>query len=472
MSDEEEDEEDEFFGDTFSEKSCDVEDDEVDNDEFDNVLNEELKHIHEKKNLKLAVPDDDDRDMDKFDRMLAEELKVPSSVTIQKEVTVATTKNEDKEVDVPLLPVATTKKVDDDDSVVYSIVDGFLVKSHEVEHDKKDNKSFVESDVVVREDENQSADSSDEGLKSENITYNPNPEEGSTMIRLSAEETWKRKKVIEDQKRLLNQPLDHDDPLTFLVECERCYGTQPGTLTVYDHFRDIEYKYSDRMFCCSFVDSFLHLIAHDAHKIKAPYPTTGVVFKAVTSESRKKPPRVQHLADGVTNLVSIAFGDAHFVVLNMDIKKRNVMVLDGLNYSIKKWKNHVVYMLMEHGLVPMDAHPKFHYEGKKKGKMVMKIEFQNSEQWILENEEVVKQTDGISCGPLACFRILLLFGYENLLCKKVLNDYKQMRITVMDYWNAMLERNKSDMYTLVVGRKYTQAQEVLEAVNESEKVKE
>ena len=134
MSDEEEDEEDEFFGDTFSEKSCDVEDDEVDNDEFDNVLNEELKHIHEKKNLKLAVPDDDDRDMDKFDRMLAEELKVPSSVTIQKEVTVATTKNEDKEVDVPLLPVATTKKEDDDDSVVYSIVDGFLVKSHEVEH--------------------------------------------------------------------------------------------------------------------------------------------------------------------------------------------------------------------------------------------------------------------------------------------------------------------------------------------------
>jgi soluble cytochrome b562 len=54
----------------------------------------------------------------------------------------------------------------------------------------------------------------------------------------------------------------------------------------------------------------------------------------------------------------------------------------------------------------------------------------------------------------------------------VLKDYKQMRITVMDYWNAMRERNKSDMYSLVGGRKYTKAQEVLQAINESEKDEE
>jgi soluble cytochrome b562 len=103
--------------------------------------------------------------------------------------------------------------------------------------------------------------------------------------------------------------------------------------------------------------------------------------------------------------------------------------------------------------------------------MVLKIKFPHAEHaWIVQNQEVVRQTDGISCGPLACFRILLLFGYENLLCQKVLKDYKQMRITVMDHWNAMLERNKSDMYCLVGGRKYTKAQEVLQALNESEKV--
>jgi hypothetical protein len=42
----------------------------------------------------------------------------------------------------------------------------------------------------------------------------------------------------------------------------------------------------------------------------------------------------------------------------------------------------------------------------------------------------------------------------------------------MDYWNAMLQRNESDMYSLVVGSKYTKAQKILEAIKESEKVGE
>ena len=230
------------------------------------------------------------------------------------------------------------------------------------------------------------------------------------------------------------------------------------------NFHDMEYKFGEKMFSRCFINSFLNLVVHDAHKIKVPYHPEGVVFKAVTTASGI-PPRVKDLEEIVTNIVSIAFSASHFVVLNIDIKKHYVTVMDGLNYCIKQWKNHVMYTLKEYKLVPMDAVPILDYECNKKRKMMMKITFLNSElELSMENIVVEKQTDGISCGPLACFCMLLLFGYEKLLCKSMITDYKQMRVKVMEHWSAMLQRNKSDIYSLVHSSKYTKLVEVIEAL--------
>ena len=219
---------------------------------------------------------------------------------------------------------------------------------------------------------------------------------------------------MDNQKQLLNQETDLDSPLTFNIDCESCYGNVPGVIEVAHPQREHEYKSKAIMFCTSFVNSFLLLIAHDSHKISPPYHTSDMMIKAIICPNPTSPPNYEKDLDiSVTDLVTIAFNDAHFVVLRFIIKDHTVVVLDGLNFSIKKWTNHVMGVLKEYRLVPLDKNPIMEYNSIDSGSKMMRINFGSvAYEWTMTNGNVTKQADGLSCGPLACYRVLQIFGYE------------------------------------------------------------
>lgn len=258
---------------------------------------------------------------------------------------------------------------------------------------------------------------------------------------------------IDNQKQVLKKSIDLDDPITFNIDCESCYGNVPGVIQVFHYKREVEYKFSASMYCSSFINSFVQLIAHDSHSITPPYHFSDTVIKAVMCSNPNTPPGyVKDLDRSVTDLVTVAFNDTHFVVLRFSLKDHTVVVLDGLNYSIKKWKSHVIHILKEYQLVPSDEDPVMEYSGNKSGSMLMRITFGGSVayEWTITNANVTKQADGISCGPLACYRVLQIFGYEldsgDALMRN--KDYAAIRVIVMDHWNAMIKRNSHVMYAL------------------------
>ena len=97
-------------------------------------------------------------------------------------------------------------------------------------------------------------------------------------------------------------------------------------------------------------------------------------------------------------------------------------------------------------MVPLNADHTKEYSSNK-GSMLLRLSFGSvAYEWTMMNDKVVKQADGISCGPLACYHILQIFGYELEPTNAALKDYPAIRKTVMEHWNSMMGRNKSVMY--------------------------
>ena len=274
-NEEERNDDDDSFDDTFSEKSCDIEVDEVDNEDFDMLLKEEL-NINFKQVCETPATDD----TQDTSNGTQDTSNVVSAVGVSKEIPTPV-----KSAAVTLQHMA---KISSSDSVDVQLWD---------------------------------------------MDHSTGRSDQSTMHRYNYEEAWKNREFMDQQKVLLNESVDLDNPLTFNIDCESCYGNVPGVIQVLHYKREVEYKYSTAMFCTSFVNSFVQLIAHDSHNITPPYHSSDTVIKAIICSNPNSPPTyLKDLEQSVTDLVTVAFNDTHFVVLRFCIKDHTVVVLDGLNY--------------------------------------------------------------------------------------------------------------------------------------------
>ena len=87
----------------------------------------------------------------------------------------------------------------------------------------------------------------------------------------------------------------------------------------------------------------------------------------------------------------------------------------------------------------------------------------------MRNTWVERQTDGVNCGPLACYRVLCMFGYEMYLCDSTIKDVEEIRVIVMNTWNNMLKRQSHNIYSLKIGRFYDKTTQVMKAAEEGRK---
>ena len=235
------------------------------------------------------------------------------------------------------------------------------------------------------------------------------PKFTSSKSQYSYDEAWDHRRRLEKlQQRNGGEKVHMSDLIVFYIDCASCYGNVSGTVHVFDYQHELNYKFGNKMYSTNFVGGFLQLMAHDAHIYKPPYQDTAVNIKCVYCATPERTPmNRQVLEKSVTNIVTIAYNDMHYVVLYFLVADCTVTVLDGLNFSIKKWVNHVVYILKRYSLVKVDAKQVSSYSSEVTGRrklMTMELSFDGLEsKWTMTNSYVSKQADGINCGPLACY---------------------------------------------------------------------
>jgi len=158
-----------------------------------------------------------------------------------------------------------------------------------------------------------------------------------------------------------------------------------------------------------------------------------------------------------THFVSAVFNKGHFVVLYYDIKGYSVTVFDGLDMPISNWHTHIVHTIRTYGMVSLQATSTFILvkddfiddEGesnnnrkcaKKKGRrnMSARIDFtEDGRSWLISNDTSFKQTDGFNCGPIACMKIMEIYGF---IAPGTIGQSEDYRSVVLDYYRDAIVR--------------------------------
>ena len=159
----------------------------------------------------------------------------------------------------------------------------------------------------------------------------------------------------------------------------------------------------------------------------------------------------------VTQLVSVLHESQHYALLDIDIQGRRAVIFDGLNRPVLKWIHHVVSSLKRARLIGINETCNSNETGEVtemigllRGKQVKSsnaymLSFDVSQEWRLERGHFVKQLDGFDCGPIACTKILEIFGLVTKF--EVHNAYGvgNIRTLVVEHWKRFIERCNDDL---------------------------
>ena len=90
--------------------------------------------------------------------------------------------------------------------------------------------------------------------------------------------------------------------------------------------------------------------------------------------------------------------------------------------DIKQWEHHIIHTLKYYGLKPLDVKyntmlTKTCYGKHGKMQQWMEISFESElhphkewPDWMVSNNINLLQTNGCSCGPIACAKVMEIFG--------------------------------------------------------------
>ena len=168
----------------------------------------------------------------------------------------------------------------------------------------------------------------------------------------------------------------------------------------------------------AFVEGFIALMQHDAHIQRAGYKTDDKKIMMVMCPSPKGGNDEEHLLPygDATHFVSPVYDSNHFAVLYYDLYECTVTVFDGLNMDLMKWEKHIVHEL----LWP---------------------------DWIVTNDPTIIQTNGYNCGPIACIKVMEVFGLlEHDAITSIANSDEGYRPVVMEYYQHCVTKYTDDLF--------------------------
>jgi len=203
---------------------------------------------------------------------------------------------------------------------------------------------------------------------------------------------------------------NHDGWLPCRLHCKECLAMTgrvviiPVGNTAYCN----RYKDSQAWYAQSFITGFVGLVQHDYHISDPPFKNPKNRIMLVARHSYLPPKTPDDLLDhgDATHLVSTAYNKDHFVVLHYDILNQEVIVYDGLRMSIDSWAKQIIGTIKLFGFKPHDA--KCH---QAKRDMTMVLDFNDTSPWTVRLDISYRQSDGINCGPIACLKVMELYGF-------------------------------------------------------------
>ena len=286
---------------------------------------------------------------------------------------------------------------------------------------------------------------------------------------ISLDEAWRRR-----DKKHGHSP--HDMPCRIICDtCEQMNGQVVVSFSANEAFVH-RYRNSQAWFSHDFMSGMLYLIQHDAHMTEPPHRSEHKLLLVQREFSQQSHDEMGSYGDA-THLVLLAHRHSHFVILYFDISGRHVTVFDGLSMNISNWEKQVVNTLKWFGLQSPDAECKaesnestaVNRSGARTKDVVIELVFDGSPatSWTMSKDRSYKQSDGVSCGPIACLKVMELYGIvpEGEI-ERMGADIKAYRGAVMDYYSTMIVRYYNDLKVLM------RSDERLTKIREKEKLAE
>jgi hypothetical protein len=145
-------------------------------------------------------------------------------------------------------------------------------------------------------------------------------------------------------------------------------------------------------------------------------------------------------------------------VLEVYLAERRILIFDGLSRDLLQWTDHIVtvfkkWMLLDLSfdassavIVPDAPGPPFSSRSRRPKPIVngysitfpKQFAFDNG-NWRLERGQLIHQTDGFNCGPIACLKMIDLFDKISFPYPQAFYETTNIRKIVMNEWNNLAE---------------------------------
>ncbi len=232
----------------------------------------------------------------------------------------------------------------------------------------------------------------------------------STFGICSISEAWER-------MNNLKREVKNNNVLSCCLYCDHCRRGGNLIVTVGNSSYEHRLRFSQDWYGTEFITGFTVMIQHDTHLSTPNYKNADRVMMVFCTYPKRQVKEILPYGD-TTRFVSVVVHEQHYADLYYNIANRSVAVFIGLNMDTQKWQDHVSHTVKTYGLqspnasvdcefqeeVKVDKHGR-----KKRTDMVLEISFDDlnhQQPWCVENDQSYVQGDGVSCGPIACLKLM------------------------------------------------------------------
>jgi hypothetical protein len=157
----------------------------------------------------------------------------------------------------------------------------------------------------------------------------------------------------------------------------------------------------------------------------------------------------------VTHFVSTIYDRSHFAVLLFDLEVHCVTMYDSLPCDLKKWENHISYILQKDGLQDYKDMLSPSVTTGTDGDELLLLFFsdENEGPLLISKDPKLKQYDGINCGPIACLKVMEIYGIipkNTVDAASIMHEQGYCGI-VLEYYNRFMKRYEPDIWYNVSG---------------------
>ena len=327
---------------------------------------------------------------------------------------------------------------------------------------KKDALSISSSSTTDELDDSQ--------LQANKVKYWPYTRSADYRV-FTLAEAWEHGNIARKHKSL-----GDNKEYTFLMptlECEHCCHPHGCfCLQVGDKHYIETITTTTNWYDGLFISTFAQLAAHYAHSTVA-LPERNMTYPDVLPQlihvtyagGQVRLDQCSSLRADTTAVVAVCHERDHYAVLEINLTKKLIRIYDGLNMDLDRWFKHVFYALKRCMLCPLSATPqpipdepvlvKRHgrfAKGSNKSIQGYQIVIRDScvsYQWRYERGTFLRQVDGYNCGPIACVKILEMFGLATSDDLALGYQMGRLRQVVKHYWDRFMDRCHKDMIVRV-----------------------